>query len=63
MKARAKDLAAPRAPRRRIDAGDAARMAGVMMGKVVAHERKRQRRQFAALWLAVVAVAVLAVAF
>lgn len=43
------------------DIEDIARFTGQMVGRVVAGERKRYRRQLAALWLAVVAVAVLAV--
>lgn len=61
MKAQAKDLATPRAPRRRIDAGEAGKMAGVMIGRVIAGERKRYRRHFAALWFAWAALALYAV--
>jgi hypothetical protein len=41
-----------RPKRRRLDAGESARLAGQMMARVVASERKRNRRRFAALWLA-----------
>lgn len=49
-----------KAPRRRLDAGESARMAGIMMGRAIAAERKRNQRFFAALWVAWAVLAIVA---
>lgn len=52
---------ATKARRTVLDVEQTARFTGQMVGRVIRGERKRYGRQFAALWLAVVVVAVLAV--
>jgi hypothetical protein len=56
-----REIFAQKLPRRRLDAGESARLAGQMMGRMVAVERRRNARRFAALWLAWAVTTALAV--